>query len=140
MRHRMHSDGLIPDMVLVSTARRTQETLEALQPWPVPPIVESTKSLYLAPASRMLALLRHVNVSARRVLLIGHNPGLQDLAMRLVGGNATGPGSELAQKLANAYPTAALAQFDVECPWSEIAEGSGKLRQFIIPRDLKALE
>ncbi len=47
---------------------------------------------------------------------------------------------KLAQRLANSYPTGALARFDVECPWSEIDEGSGKLMQFVIPRELKAPE
>ncbi len=140
MRHMMRSEGLNPDIVLASTARRTQETLEALQPWTDPPVIEFDETLYLAPASRILAVLRNVKELARCILLVGHNPGLQELAMLLVGRNPKADQQKLAQRLAKGYPTGALAQFDVECPWSEIDEGSAKLTQFIIPRELKSTE
>lgn len=140
MRQMMLSEGINPDIVLASTARRTRETLEALQPWPHPPVVAFDETLYLASASRMLALLRNAKESARTILLVGHNPGLQDLALLLAGRHEMAVPRGLAQRLANAYPTGALAQLDVQCPWSEIAEGSGKLTQFVIPRELKAAE
>ena len=48
MRQAMRDLGLSPDVVLVSTARRTMETLEALEPWDDTPLVEPMDSLYLA--------------------------------------------------------------------------------------------
>src|SRR6516162_5596026 len=66
--------GLIPDMVLISPARRVQETLAALEPWDETPLIESIEALYLATAKQMLASLQEVNETVRSVMLIGHNP------------------------------------------------------------------
>jgi phosphohistidine phosphatase len=140
MRHMMRSEGLVPDLVLVSPARRTLETLAALQPWEKPPLIDAKEELYLATAPGMLKLLRNVSDSVRSILLIGHNPGLQDLAVLLVGAHTKAGARKRALSLARAYPTGALAQFALTGPWSEIGEGSGKLTRFVTPRELKAVD
>jgi phosphohistidine phosphatase len=61
------------------------ETLSALQPWDKPPVIDEKQELYLATAPGMLQLIRNVSDRVGSVLLIGHNPGLQDLAVLLVG-------------------------------------------------------
>jgi phosphohistidine phosphatase len=133
----MRSKGLVPDLVLVSSARRTTETLDALQPWDHhPPIVEVQEALYLASADRMLELLREVKKSARSVLLIAHNPGVQDLAVLLAGAHAGAAEETLARRVAEAFPTGALAEFRLTSPWSETGEGSARLVRFVIPREL----
>jgi len=76
----MRDLGLAPDVVLVSSARRTLQTLEAISPFPDSPLVEPMDDLYLASWPRLLDLLRQAPETARSVMLIGHNPGLQDLA------------------------------------------------------------
>lgn len=129
----MRSKGLVPQIVLVSTARRTMETLERLQPWDEPPAVDANDALYLAPASRMLELLRDLKETIRTVLLIGHNPGLQELAMWLAGPHAKSGGRKRVRQLARSYPTGTLAEFTLDCPWSEISKGSGKLTRMITP-------
>lgn len=139
MRHLMRSEALVPDLVLVSPARRTMETLAALQPWDKPPIINAKEALYLAPAPRMLELLRNVSDPVRRILLIGHNPGLQELAVLLIGANTKAATGKRARRLAKAYPTCALAEFALTGPWSRIAEGCGKLTRFVTPRELKAV-
>ena len=138
MRHMMRSEGLVPDLVLVSPARRTMETLAALQPWDKPPLIDSQEELYLAPAPRILKLLRNVSDGVRSVLLIGHNPGLQELATLLVGAHTKAATEKHALSLAKAYPTCALAEFALTGPWSKIGEGSGQLTRFVTPRELKA--
>jgi phosphohistidine phosphatase len=90
MRRMMRSEGLVPDLVLVSPARRTMETLSALQPWDKPPVIDEKRELYLATAPGMLQLIRNVSDRVGSVLLIGHNPGLQDLAVLLVGAENRG--------------------------------------------------
>jgi phosphohistidine phosphatase len=139
-RHMMRSEGLVPDLVLVSPARRTLETLAALQPWEKPPLIEVKEELYLAAAPGMLKLLRNVSDNVRTILLIGHNPGLQDLAVLLVGAHTKAGARKRALSLARAYPTCALAEFALSGTWSDIGEGSGKLIRFVTPRELKAVD
>src|SRR5579875_859222 len=78
--------GLAPHLVLVSSSRRTLQTLAALEPWgDPPPRVLPLDTLYLAPAADILDALRKVPETARTVLVVGHNPGLHDLALLLAG-------------------------------------------------------
>ncbi|MEN9499012.1 MAG: hypothetical protein RIS83_831 [Pseudomonadota bacterium] len=135
MAHAMQALGLSPDVVLVSSARRTLQTLEALTPLPDSPLIEPMDELYLAPWQQLLAVLRRVPETARSVLLIGHNPGLHDLALALSGADAM-PGNAEARRMAEAFPTAALAEFSIASPWAELSEGGGRLVRFMIPADL----
>ena len=133
MRASVFSRGPVPDMALVSTARRTRETFAALDPWPEPPAVTFQQALYHASPSAMLDFVREVGESCRCVLLVGHNPGLMELATLLAGGDA----GVFAQRLAIGFPTGALARFAVKGPWSALSAGSAKLIDFVVPRELK---
>ncbi len=137
MRVAMRELGLVPDVVLVSSARRTLQTMEALEPWEQTPLIEPMDGLYLAGAAQMLDILRGVAETARSVLLLGHNPGLHDLALLLA---APAPGNEAAlQQLAQGYPTGALAEFLILGPWRSLERGGGRLLRFLCPRDLPEL-
>ena len=138
MRHMMRSKGLLPDLVLVSDARRTLDTLKSLRPWEKPPAINATQTLYLASAAEMLELLREVDGPVRSILLIGHNPGLHELALLLVGADPQAAGGKRARRLAKAYPTGAFAEFTLSAPWSGIGEGAGHLTRFVTPRELRA--
>ena len=65
MRRAMRELGLAPDVVLVSSARRTLATLELLEPWDKTPLVEPTDALYLATAPQMLKMLQGIAETAR---------------------------------------------------------------------------
>jgi phosphohistidine phosphatase len=137
MRQAMHDLGLVPDVVLVSPARRTQETLAKLEPWDETPLIEPIEALYLASAQELLAILRGVNETVRSVLLIGHNPGLHELAAMLTDTQRdTGPG-EMAKRVAAGFPTGALAEFAIAGPWHQLDAGSGRLMRFLAPHDLR---
>jgi phosphohistidine phosphatase len=133
----MQDLGLAPDIVLVSSARRTLQTLEAMTPLPDSPMIEPLDDLYLATWQRMLDILRSVPETARSVLLIGHNPGMHDLALSLAGAEAMerggAPGT---RRLAGGYPTAALAEFYVPSTWKGLEAGQARLVRFIAPNDL----
>jgi len=60
MREAMENLGLVPDMVLVSSALRTRQTLEAMEPWSETPLVETMQSLYLAGVPQLLKALQGV--------------------------------------------------------------------------------
>jgi phosphohistidine phosphatase len=137
MRHAMRELGLAPDVVLVSTARRTMETLDALEPWDDAPLIEPMDSLYLANPIQLTAALHGVAETVRSVLLIGHNPGLHDLALSLVGPHAMRSGGENERALEAGFPTGALAEFVVAGSWWDLREGGGRLVRFLTPRTLK---
>lgn len=127
---------LIPDLVLCSTARRAQETWDLVAPEiaadPMPE-VRVRKGLYAASSPALLAYLRRLPAEAACVMLIGHNPEMEDLAHRLAGGGK----AKALRRLAEKYPTAALAELRFEeDAWADIGEGDGTLRRFVRPRDL----
>lgn len=135
LREAMRGLGLEPDLVLVSTALRTQQTLAALQPFEETPLIEPLDALYLATPAQMLRLLNGVAQTARSVMLVGHNPGMQELAQALTG-SATDPAA--AARMAGKFPTGALAEFAVPGPWSGLGPGGARLVRFLCPRDLPA--
>jgi phosphohistidine phosphatase len=136
MRDAMENLGLAPDLVLVSSSLRTRQTLEALEPWQEMPLIENMESLYNATAPALLQALHAVKETVRSVLLIAHNPGLHELAMRLVGAHAMTYANADLRRLAEGYPSGALAEFTVPGPWGTLDEGGGRLVRFLCPRDL----
>lgn len=74
--------------------------------------------------------------TARSILVIGHNPGLHDLALALMGPAGAALGGASARRLAEGYPTAALAEFAIAAHWPDLAEGGGRLVRFVSPKDL----
>ncbi|MDE2516430.1 MAG: histidine phosphatase family protein [Rhodospirillales bacterium] len=113
----MRALGLIPDLILVSSARRTRETLAALEPFEEMPLIETMAELYLAEEAALFDHLRAVAETVRSVLLIGHNPGLHHVALRLAGADAG--------RLIAGFPTATLAEFTLPPPWSRSGAGTG---------------
>jgi phosphohistidine phosphatase len=138
----MRDLGLQPDLVIVSSARRTLQTLEALTPFDDNALIEPMDSLYLAHVSLLLDGVRKVPETVRSVLMIGHNPGLHELALTLVGDGAASAGRPrsaavaAAERLEKGFPTGALAEFTIAVPWRAVAAGSGRLVRFLAPRDL----
>jgi len=130
----LRDHGLEPDLVLCSSARRARETLDGvLTALASRPEISYLKTLYLAPPSRMLAVLRRQEPGRGRILLIAHNPGMQALALDLAGsgGGSAAAGHEMAAK----FPTAALARYRVAA-WDSLAPGATQLVEFVRPNDL----
>lgn len=126
-------NGLEPDVILCSTARRARQTLDlALPEFETRPEVQFTDDLYLAGPAEMLKLVRRLEGSCSHAMLVGHNPGMQALALELVGKGDETKIESLNQK----FPTAALAVIDFDCSWRDLAPGEGRLRIFIVPKAL----
>ncbi|WP_269931617.1 SixA phosphatase family protein [Aminobacter sp. HY435] len=127
--------GWLPDLVLVSPATRTLQTWRlASAGWPQPlPPLDCPHALYAAAARAILAEARAVEAGVRCLLIVGHNPGLEDLSAGLAG-----PGSDgrALLSIAEKFPTAALARFEIESPWDALQFGTARLTHFIRPRDL----
>jgi phosphohistidine phosphatase len=136
MRRAIRELGLTPDMVLVSSSRRTLETLEALEPWDETPLVETMDPLYLATAPQILTILRDVAQTVRGLMVVGHNPGLHDLALTLAGPHDMSSNRHTTRSLAEGFPPGALAEFTVASSWRDLAAGGGRLVRFLAPKDL----
>lgn len=134
--------GLVPDRVLCSAAVRTRQTAAlvraSLPGCPEPVVLDR---LYLATPARILAEVRAQARPAasppRHILVIGHNPGLNLLALELA---AAGPPEAIA-RLERNLPTAGLVvlAFDV-ARWRDVGPGTGRIEHFITPRGLAADE
>jgi phosphohistidine phosphatase len=134
----MRQAGLAADVVLVSTALRTQQTLDALeacQLWDERPNIDTLPALYMATSQQITEMLRDLPETVRSAIVIGHNPGLQDLAQSLAGTNFPRP--EL-QRITEDYPTASLAEFLITTPWRKLGPGAAALQRYLRPSDLPA--
>ena len=128
-----------PDLVLVSPAVRARQTWEiaseAMKDLAPQPKVEFLPELYSAQPTRLLQTIRMAEATGpRRLMLVGHNPGMHELALTL-----TGSGDAAARKaIGDNLPTAGLAIFDFAIDdWNEVAFRRGKLVQFVSPKLLK---
>ena len=129
-RH-MREQGIEPELVLCSTALRTRETLGGIEPALGAPRVLIERELYGASEDELLERLRGVPDAVGSVMLIGHNPGIQLLALDLAR-----PGAG-AGELEAKYPTAALATLAFPgARWAELEPGAAELAGFVRPRDL----
>jgi phosphohistidine phosphatase len=129
----LSSAGIRPALVLCSSARRTLETLEALQPaLGETAEVSIEPELYGADAWEILERLRTVDARLSRVLVIAHNPGLQDLAIELSGDGDT----NLVNQLRTKFPTGALATLDVDVSWADLGPGQAHLTHLVTPKEL----
>ena len=130
-RH-LHEQGIEPELVLCSTARRARETLDRIEPVLGTPVIRVEDDLYAASADALLERLRSIPDTVDGVMLIGHNPGLQELALTLA------RGSDTVSQLEAKYPTAALATLMVLAErWQELDRGTAELVALVRPRDLE---
>jgi phosphohistidine phosphatase len=128
-----------PDLVQVSPAVRAKQTWEvaweAMKEHAPPPRIEFVEELYGADPAQMLQSIRTTSITdPKRLMLVGHNPGMHELALML-----TGSGDKAARDaLADNLPTSGLAIFDFATEdWDEVAFRRGKLVLFVSPKLLK---
>jgi phosphohistidine phosphatase len=123
-------EEIAPALILCSSARRARETLAPIQQAIGDRArVEVEEGLYGASADQLGRRLRQVPSSTASVMVIGHNPGIQELAVQLVGDQAA------QRRMSVKFPTAALAVVGTDIPrWRDLKEGEGELLAFLKPR------
>lgn len=128
--------GLIPDLVIVSPAARTRETWQlAAAAFAKKPLEVFDERIYEAEAQAIMQVIRECGQTVPTLLVVGHNPGLQELANLVV---ASGD-LEARQRLNEKFPTAALAVIDFTLDdWTRLHPHSGRLDHFVSPRSLAA--
>jgi phosphohistidine phosphatase len=128
----LREQGIEPELVLCSTARRARETLEGIEPALGTAALCLEDDLYAAGAPALLERLRRAPDPVESVMLIGHNPGLHDLALRLA------RPSPLVSELAAKYPTGALATLVFSAStWQALNHGTGELVDLVRARELE---
>jgi phosphohistidine phosphatase len=136
-RH-VRAQGIEPTQVLCSPSRRTRETLDGVAPGGET-LIEP--ELYEASCGTVIERLQRVPEGAASVMVIGHNPTMQMLVLRLIGANGTdravpdddtGYVAELQRK----FPTGALATLAFDCTWSELGPGCARLVGYVNPKSL----
>ncbi len=110
--------GLIPATALISTAVRTRETFDLLGLDPDRPRRIFSDALYLAAPETLLDLLREQGGAADSVMLVGHNPGMHELALRLAADEAP---------FEKGFPTCTLALFAIDHEWRDLAPACSTL-------------
>jgi phosphohistidine phosphatase len=125
--------GIAPELILCSTAARTRATIDPLRKALGDPEIRHLPELYAAWDDALLDIVRHVEPEPRSLLLVGHNPGLQSLAVLLAG---SGDG-ELRLRLEEKLPTGALVTLTFRADsWAAVGPGSGRLTGYVVPREL----
>lgn len=125
---------LTPDAVLVSPARRTEDTWSLVRKQLPGALAARTEArIYETSAEALLAVIRETEATVNTLMIIGHNPGLEDLARQLMASRE----GEHAERLLEKYPTAGLAVFDFDASdWAAIQPGKGRLKTFVTPKSL----
>ena len=124
----VHENQIKPELTLCSTARRAIETLEGVDP-PGERVIESL--LYGAGYEQLMDRLRQLPADLRSVMIVGHNPGLQVLVVRLA------RGGEGLEEIRRKYPTGALATLDFAARWNQIEADVAELIGYVSPRALQ---
>lgn len=131
----MATHALVPERVLVSPAVRTQETWKcasgAFRPAPA---AVTAERLYDATAHTIFAVIKDVPPTAHSALVVGHNPGLHELAQMLIASGDIEAREHLAEKL----PTSSLVIVDFAADaWARLHPHSGRLERFVTPKSLE---
>ena len=133
LRRHVAGAHLAPDLVLCSTARRAVDTWEGIAPaCPPGTPVEFVPELYGATAAGLMRRLSQLPAATGCVLVVGHNPGLEDLADGLAG---SGP-VDLMGRLHTKFPTGALVTLAVPGPWANLRWNMAELAGYVVPREL----
>jgi len=138
--------GFLPGQVLCSSARRARETWQFAQAGLAasPPVTFDVR-IYEAAATDLLVLIRQASPATGTLLLIGHNPAIEDLALLLAAppdaaalpeAGGAGPGD--VDRMRSKFPTAAIAVLESPGSWHDLAPGQARLTAFVTPRDLGA--
>ena len=130
LAERISRDGPHPQLVLCSTATRARQTLELLRAALGDTQVTFEDGLYHASAQALLERIRALDPELDEILLVGHNPGLQDLALLVAAPSAKR--ARIEEKL----PTGALVTLELAGSWGGTAPGSATVTMLVLPREL----
>ncbi len=125
MAKALKESGILPDLIISSPAARARATIEiviAAAALDITPQFE--EGIYGATSAELMAVVRHIPDTSACALLVGHNPGFENLVARLTGKD-------------EAMPTAALACIEFQIDrWEDVEDGAGRLKWLLTPKTL----
>lgn len=133
----MARHALVPDKAIVSPAKRTRETWEAAAAtFPkLPPVVYDSR-LYDAAPQTIMGVIKENGGAASRLLVVGHNPGLEKLALLLIAAGDV----DARERLSEALPTTGLITIDFAFDnWNQLHSRAGRLSHFVTPNSLSSM-
>ena len=131
----LRRSGYVPDAVVCSTARRARETWELVAgTLGASPEVRYEPRVYDATVLALLMLVRELPREQRTVMIVGHNPGIAELAVGLAEPPAEGGDLSTA---AVKFPTAAVAVLEFAGSWADAGPGKARLLAFAVPADMR---
>ncbi len=130
----LRQEGMEFDAIIASPALRVVETLrDVAETYGRELRPSEDQDLYLASPAVLLERVQRVDDEVERLLVVGHNPGLEQFALMLSGSGE----QDLIEAIEDKYPTGTVAVIRFEVGrWAEVKEGGGTLVRFIRPRDL----
>ncbi len=132
----LRASGYVPDAVLCSTARRNRETWDLMAPeLGGEPAVSYDPRIYEATALSLLHLLREAGGQHRAVMLLGHNPGIAELAIGIAR-MTDGPSAKPLERAREKFPTAAAAILEFTGDWVDLTPGEAVMVEFAVPREV----
>jgi phosphohistidine phosphatase len=136
----LHEDAYSPDLILCSDSTRTRQTVDAvlpeLQVWPE---VKYLAELYLAEPELILSLVRRANDNLESLMVVGHNPGLEQCALALAAVPLEKKFRKRYDVMDEKFPTCALAVIDFDVgKWRDVTPGRGDLDAFVRPKDFES--
>jgi len=135
MAAHLQEHQIVPELILCSTATRTRETLAGVLPGRE---AMFEQGLFTASSGQLLERLQAIEPSVSSVLVIGHNPAMQTLTLKLAAAEAPvrPAGAEGLEQIRRKLPTGALVTLTFDTPWSELAAGSARLADYVRPKAL----
>ncbi len=124
----------LPDLVLCSAATRARQTWDQVSYGYTQDIAtQISRDLYLASAENLLDAIRQAPGQVQRLLIVGHNPGIRQLAVRL----SSSGDAQMRTRLADRFPTGAIAEIALDVDdWHDAPSAAGGLRRFVTPKQL----
>lgn len=132
MAGEMNRRGWFPQRAIVSSALRTRQTWNLLEEY-LPTACETVldRTIYEAEPDAILSSIRRTPGQVTSLLVLGHNPGLERLAIALAGPAST---PDASTRLQQKFPTAGLARFEIDGPWRGLAPAAARLTDFTAPK------
>lgn len=133
----LQSSGWVPDLVICSTASRARQTWQlAAAELDASPRAIFDQRVYGATADDLLDLARQTAPGTRRLLIVGHDPAMQEMTLALASTRAGDAGA--LERVRLKFPTAAVAVLEFSGTWGELGPQRARLSTFVVPRDLRA--
>jgi len=131
--------GCVPDRVLCSTALRARQTWQlAAEELGARPQTTFERRVYGATSAGLLDLARQTPTESRTLLIVGHDPAVQQLTLELAGARPGNGDADAITRVRVKFPTAAIAVLAFTGAWSQLAPGQARLTSFAVPGDFRS--